>query len=814
MSPMLRREPPGEAAGYALYDALVSLAAVPGGVVAALGAAVSPRWRHGIRERAGALPDVSRLPASGPRLWIHAASIGEVRAAQPLLAALRARRPDIGLYLTAMTPEGQRTGVSLGHADAVAMLPLDAWGAPGRVMDAVEPDALVLLETELWPGLLRAARRRLIPVLVVNGRISARSFGRYHAARAMLAPVLDDVAAFAMQAPIDRQRILALGADPRRVSVHGNLKFDALSLPSARPPDVLAPLANEVVWVAGSTHEGEETAVADAYLALRASMPALRLIVAPRHRQRAEDARRALAGRGLEVVRRSELTAPPPRGAVVLLDTAGELAGVYALATAVFVGGSLIPRGGHNPLEPLAHGRPVAFGPHTHNFPDVTEAVLETSGARRVADAAGLADAMRDWLSDPAAARSAGAKAREAILERHGAVARALTLLERWTGPASDGRARAASWMDLDRRPTTRFAARVAGRAYRVAVAARRALYDHRVLPAVRAGVPVISLGGVVAGGTGKTPAAIWLARLLAAQGRRVAVVSRGYGARPGPAPLVVARGGWNAADPHAAPTPGAAQAGDEPLVIAAHAPDAAVVVHPDRVAAANVAESLGADVIVLDDGFQHRRLSRVLDVVLLDAASPFGNNRYLPAGPLRDLPSRLADAGLVLLTRADTAGESACARAAARVSLATAAPIARFAHTLARFERVFPAGRAALDAPALDVKRPYAFAGIADPAAFFLSLRAAGVYPVGMRGFADHRAFTPDEIADLERDARAAGAEALLTTEKDAVRFSSTTLPLYVAVLDFVPRTPADEAVAVSVLSRALATRSSSSTT
>ncbi|HVO30394.1 MAG TPA: glycosyltransferase N-terminal domain-containing protein, partial [bacterium] len=373
---VLREESAAEIAGYSAYAALVSLAAIPGALVAAAGAAFLPRWRYGLLERAGVVkPEVVAATRKTPRIWLHAASIGEVRAAHPLLAALRAARPDVGVLLTTMTPEGNRTAASLGLADAVSMLPLDSWGGPARLLDALQPDALVLLETELWPGLLRAARRRLIPVLVVNGRISARSFGRYAAAKTLLAPVLDDVAVFAMQAEVDRQRILSLGADPRRVELHGNLKYDAVSLPQPPPPDALASLRDEVVWVAGSTHDGEEGPVADAFLEIRRTLPDVRLIVAPRHKQRADEAARTLEARGLTVVRRSSLAGRPAKGAVILLDTSGELAAVYGLASAVFVGGSLIPRGGHNPLEPLAFGVPVAFGPHTANFDDVARAV-------------------------------------------------------------------------------------------------------------------------------------------------------------------------------------------------------------------------------------------------------------------------------------------------------------------------------------------------------------------------------------------------------------------------------------------------------
>lgn len=825
IDPPRRRSDGGfvESLGYAAYGALGLALLPPGLLVAGAGAALRSRWRAGFLERLGRLPEgIERVRERPVRLWIHCASIGEVRAAHPLLSALASGRPDAGLLVTTTTPEGNRTARGLGIAHAVGMLPADLPGLPGRVFDAMEPDALVLLETELWPGLLRAAASRFVPALVVNGRISQRSFARYRRVLPLLRPVLDDVTAFAMQAEEDRERILALGADPARVQMHGNLKYDALALPQPAAPAVLAPLSQERVLVAGSTHEGEETAIADAFLALRAALPDLRLVVAPRHLQRAPAAQKALEALGLSVVRRSALVSPPKPGEVVLLDTTGELAGVYSLATAVFVGGSLIPRGGHNPLEALAHGRPVAFGPFTHNFRDVTAVVLESGGAKRVADASALTTVLRPWLENPDAARRDGAAARERILARHGAVSNAMDLLERWIGPPApvlpergpqgrvEGRAsspfrltlrpRSPRTQDEPAQPVLQLAASAASCAYTAAVTLRRVLYDAHALPSSRAGVPTLSVGGIAAGGTGKTPAVIHLARLLASRGRHVAVVSRGYGGRPGPTPLVVS-GGWSGRDPHH-PQPGADRAGDEPLLIAAHAPEAAVFVHPDRVAAARAAVAHGADVILLDDGFQHRRLARDLDVVLLDARAPFGNGRLLPAGPLRDLPSRLRDAGLVLLTRADAAGPAATARATARVSLATEAPIIRFAHRISRFLRD---DGSEVSAAALAAERPYGFCGLATPDAFFESVAAVGVRTAGEHPFPDHHPYDAEDVADLEAQAEAAGARTFLTTGKDRVRFPSSKLPVVVAELSFEPLSDDDARMLDTVLDRIL---------
>ena len=311
MTPRERGEEAALSLGYAAYGALGLALLPPGVLVAAVGAAVRPRWRFGFLERLGRLPEgLSRVRERPVRVWVHCASIGEVRAAHPLLATIARTRPDVGLLVTTTTPEGNRTARALGVAQAVGMLPADVPGLPGRLFDAIEPDALVLLETELWPGLLRAARARFVPALVVNGRISARSFSRYRLVKPLLAPVLEGVAAFAMQADVDRERILALGADPSRVETQGNLKYDALVLPQAAPPPVLSSLSSERVWVAGSTHEGEEAAVADAYLALKRAFPDLRLVVAPRHPTRAAAAERALVAKGLTVISKSKRALP------------------------------------------------------------------------------------------------------------------------------------------------------------------------------------------------------------------------------------------------------------------------------------------------------------------------------------------------------------------------------------------------------------------------------------------------------------------------------------------------------------------------
>jgi 3-deoxy-D-manno-octulosonic-acid transferase len=392
----------------------------------------SGRYRRTFRERMGRLP--ASLPAASvPSLWVHAVSVGEALTARPLLRALKDRFPDTPLYLSTTTVTGAAVAQrDAGGADGLLFAPFDWPGPVRRVLGRLQPALLVLMETELWPNLIHEARRRGTRVAVVNGRLSPRSFTRYRRVRRWLARVLGEVDVFLMQGDAHARRILALGAPAERVRVAGNLKYDAV--PEARPPAELAALipagtAEAPLWIAGSTVAGEEVLVLDALRRARVRVPALRLLLVPRHPERFADAAALAAAGGFRVQRRSLLDRPWTAGDVLVLDTLGELPRLYALATVVFVGGSLVPAGGHNVLEPAVAGKPVIVGPHMENFQEIADELGVEGALLRVDTAAALGDAVADLVADPMRAAEIGARARAVVDRNRGALDRTVEAL-------------------------------------------------------------------------------------------------------------------------------------------------------------------------------------------------------------------------------------------------------------------------------------------------------------------------------------------------------------------------------------------------
>jgi 3-deoxy-D-manno-octulosonic-acid transferase len=374
------------------------------------------------------------LPAE-PRCWIHAVSVGEAAAAVPLVEAIRRRWPEFSVVLSTVTSTGARVvRGELGRTATHRYFPLDLPRPVRRALDAVDPRFFIGLETELWPNFLRALAARGVPAMIANGRISDRSFRRYRLVRPFMARVLGGVSVFAMQSPEDARRIIALGAPAARVVVTGNLKADLR--PERRGEerdweDWLGRGRGRWLWIAGSTHRGEEELVLEAFARLRPRFEGLRLLLAPRHPERADEVERLVRAQGLRMSRRSALVRGVDGGAVILLDTVGELAGLYRWADVVFVGGSLVPSGGHNMLEPAQRAKPVLFGPHTENFRESSEVLLAAGGALVVKDALHLAREVERLLEDPDHARRMGEAAFAAVAARQGALDLTLALVER-----------------------------------------------------------------------------------------------------------------------------------------------------------------------------------------------------------------------------------------------------------------------------------------------------------------------------------------------------------------------------------------------
>ena len=402
------------------------------------------RCRRGLLFRLGLRVTPLSDPAEPlrPVIWVHAVSLGEVVAVTPLVKELHRRHPDRLVLVSTVTETGreaveQRLAGVAEHRYA----PLDLPWAVSRTVARWQPALYVFVETELWPNLLWQLHDRGVPTVLVNGRLSSRSFSRQHVRglRSFYRSVLRTMTLCLMQSERDVERIVALGAEPSRVKRTGNIKFDqplpaALADPSWRAS--LGVGMQESLILAGSTHAGEEEILVAAYRDIVAHHPQAVLMMAPRHIERVDAVMEMVRAAGLPVQRKSRLSGHATGPRVIILDTRGELARAYGDAVVTFVGGTLVPVGGHNLLEPAAWGKPVLFGPHTDHCAEIASLLSESGGGRRVVSARELAENASTWLRDAAACREAGDAARRTVSENQGALVRSVELIEEYLRPA------------------------------------------------------------------------------------------------------------------------------------------------------------------------------------------------------------------------------------------------------------------------------------------------------------------------------------------------------------------------------------------
>lgn len=401
--------------------------------------------RRGIRERLGFyLPDRLAPLAGRPVIWVHAVSVGETRAAIPLVKALKAEFPAHALVLSNVTETGHAVASGIREVDLCLFFPFDLSWAVRRVLRQVRPVLVLIVETEIWPNFVRLARRGGSPVVLVNGRISDRSFPRYRKLRPLVRPVLEQFSAFCMQTAQDAERIRQMGAPAGRIQVTRNLKYDmqasaAESLDAGRLRADLRLPPGTPVWAAGSTHAGEETAVARVYRRLLQEGREAVLVLVPRHPERARAVAESLAAQGFDVTLRTragERTEPLRPGEILLVDTLGEMLKVYAASDLVFLGGSLVPVGGHNVLEAALMRRPVVFGPHMHNFREIARLLLEVGGGVQVEEGEeGVHGAVSRLLADPELRLRMGEAGYALLQQNAGATRNTLSALRRVMEP-------------------------------------------------------------------------------------------------------------------------------------------------------------------------------------------------------------------------------------------------------------------------------------------------------------------------------------------------------------------------------------------
>jgi 3-deoxy-D-manno-octulosonic-acid transferase len=399
------------------------------------------KYRDGLGERLGRIPQRLIVTSARPVIWVHAVSVGEVLAVSGLVGELAKRFSHYRIVISTTTDTGQNLARSRFGPENVFYFPLDFAFAIRPYLRLLEPELILIAETEFWPNFLRLAHASGAAIAIVNARISNRSWPRYWRFRRLFTGVLRQVDLFLTQTTEDARRLEQIGARPERIEVVGNLKFD---VPAPTAPPIVASLRGALlkakagpVIVCGSTVEGEEPLLLQAFVNVLASHPRAVLILAPRHPERFGEVAELLGKLGIQFWRRSLWSGDPILGGVLLVDTIGELAALYALGDIAFVGGSLVPRGGHNIIEPALHGIPIVVGNHTENFRDIVS-LFQSRDAVRVVGPAELPLAFMELISNSAERIALGRRAAETLRAQMGATERTVQAVEKLLAPTAD----------------------------------------------------------------------------------------------------------------------------------------------------------------------------------------------------------------------------------------------------------------------------------------------------------------------------------------------------------------------------------------
>ena len=765
-------------------------------------------------------------------IWIHGASVGEIVATSPIVKEIKRIMPERKVLVSAFTVAGYNMAKQIiPEADGYVYFPLDLPWVAESVVRRVHPGIFMPVETELWPNFLKAIRERNIPVMMVNGRISERSVRTYRYLFSIWRDMLRTVSRFCMQSSIDANYITHLGADPKKIFVTGNTKFDQ-TYAEVTPEDLSAyktelGLGEDAypVIVAGSTHAPEEDIVLTAFSRLRKQYPKARLVIAPRRIERVDEIRRLTGKFGYGNGLRSKLkksNGPRPAYPVVLIDTIGELGRIYAVGDIVYVGGSLKKGyGGHNVLEPAAHAKPILVGPDMLSFKDSYSLLTKAGACLTVYNANDLAKAFLEIAGNDALRKQMGDASMQVIRENRGAALHTIhyltDLLDKTTVPHAYTKAYPINTRNFNdvgggglkhgaaiiqyifhmahspERPWYAFILLgfLRGLSYVYGFGARVNLwlYEAGILTTRKLDCCVISIGNITVGGTGKTPTAQRVAMMIKNMGYRVVILNRGY------------RSHWN--KPLGVVSDGekiymtSYEAGDEAYLMAKMMPGVPVVIGKNRdVTGSYAVEKLQAEVIIMDDGYQHWQLKRDLDIVLVDTLNMFGNGCLLPRGILREPLNHLDRADMFLFTKSDQSSQLT------RTSLTdnirrynTEAPIVECIHHAKEFVEIadWYKGIQQNRLPLEDLrgKRVMVFSAIGNPSSFEQNVSGCGLEIVEAIRYPDHHDYGMLEMQYIGERASELNADALITTGKDAVKiptefiYFNRDIPLYVMNMD-----------------------------
>lgn len=763
-------------------------------------------------------------------IWIHGASVGEIVATSPLVKQIRQEMPNRPILVSAFTVGGYNMAKQIiPEADAIIFFPLDLPFVAESMVKRIHPGIFMPVETELWPNFLRAIRERHIPVMMVNGRISEKSVKTYRYLYGIWDDMLSTVSRFCMQSSIDADYIYSLGADKNKIFVTGNTKFDQ-TYAEVTPEDYtrykeeLGLNDSYPIIMAGSTHPGEEKALFDAFKKVREKHADARLVIAPRKVNRADEISKLASSYGFETGYRSKMLENPSlrkEYPVVLLDTIGELGRIYAVGDVVFVGGSLCKTGGHNVLEPAAHAKPIIVGPNMQNFKDSYSLLSKVGACKMVNNVAELANEMLDIIGNDERRGKMGAASLQVIKENRGADIRSIHYLKELLDLTSVPSREYASYpintrgindegggglrhsdaiiqyiYQIAYGPETPFYGwlilgflRGCSYLYEYGVRMKLAMYDMGIKKKEKLDCCVISIGNITVGGTGKTPTAQKMADLIKRMGYRVVILNRGYRSHWDKEIGVVSDGNKIFMTAY--------EAGDEAYLMAKTLPGIPVVIGKNRAITGKYAvEKLNAEVIIMDDGYQHWHLERDLDVVLVDTLNMFGNGCVLPRGMLREPLENLNRGDLFLLTKTDQS--SVLSRMQLRKTIErynAKAPVVESVHHPKNFVEIADWYKGItqnhMDLSELEGKNVMVFSAIGNPSSFEQTLSSIGLNIKEAVRYPDHHDYGMLEMQYILERASSHKAVAMITTSKDAVKiptefiYSSREIPLYILNMD-----------------------------
>lgn len=758
-------------------------------------------------------------------IWVHAASVGEIVATSPLIREFRKEFPDTPILISVVTCSGYTMANRIiDDADSIIYFPLDLPFLAANTVKKIRPRIFLPVETELWPNLLKAARRYNVAVMMVNGRISDKSVKRYQYMFSLLSDMIGTVDKFAMQSEIDASYIIQLGADPKLVAVTGNTKFDQTytNVSAEEKKEIIEEMCladAEGIVIAGSTHRGEEAYVLNAFAKLRAEFPKIKLIIAPRKIIRKDDIKSICEQSGFKTAFRTELKEKAAYGHdIVILDTIGELGKIYSVGDVIFVGGSLVPHGGHNILEPAAHGKAIIVGKHMFNFKDTYMLFKNRNACITAEDGKMLTSEMLELFRHPEIRHRMETTSLAIIHENQGASRRSAIILrdvldelrknhKTLAVPSTEAIENFQTYLfELvhGKRKKT-FSGRILiavlrffSFIYEQLVNLKLWLYQCNILKQKKIDCYVISIGNITVGGTGKTPTSQRLAKEIRALGYKVAILNRGYRAKW--------RGDVGVVSDGKKLLMTAAQAGDEAFLLAKNLPDVPVLIGADRAITGRYAiEHFGIEIAILDDGYQHWQLKRNLDILLVDSINIFGNGYVLPRGTLRESLTHLNRADVCLLTKVDQAAPHSCEYI--RKTLAqnnNHAMVVESIHNPKGFveigdwsDNIGSTGKKITEMAGCKI---IAVSAIGNPASLEQTLQSIGTIIVESIRFPDHHDYTAAEITAVMRQAASRGAEAIIITDKDAVKFprqiieQKDRIPIYIISIEIKFKKGAEE--------------------